>query len=563
MRLPFPSSEFDAAVAAVLHGCADEAQMRSLNEVLRADPAARDEYLFRVELHSRLASDPDLFASAPDDTVAADADNMFPLASSVSLRDGGLGVFRKAGEGGRSFGPAAPPRTVGKHRWAWSLAAAASLVLLLGLGLARWFKHPGSRDSTSTAVAVLAHAADVEWSGADGAYPVGTALEPGWLRLKSGLVQVVFYSGARVVIEGPAELRLLSPREAFCQSGVLSAEVPAQARGFRIGTPQGSVVDLGTAFGLNVRTATTEVHVFKGEVEVSNRSVKQRGLKESEAVTLAAAGTVQTIPVNASLFARASDLLRNSLALQALRYGFWRTANARLNADPSLLVHLDLEGTAQPGWTLPNAAGRSTSVPDATIVGCQWTEGRWPGKRALGFSTISDRVRLVVPGEFQALTLSAWVNVKGLDRMFNSLFMADGFDPGEIHWQVRNDGSLDLCIKGATPKEIQVFASPPVIGLEQFGQWVHLAAVVDGLSGQTVHYLNGEEVSRHPLKLTSPLRVGGSELGNWNIGSPRFMSPALIRHFSGSMDEFALFNRALSGAEIRQLHAGGNPNVLP
>ena len=40
--------------------------MRALNELLRGNPAARDEYLLRVELHSRLASDPDLFSASEE-----------------------------------------------------------------------------------------------------------------------------------------------------------------------------------------------------------------------------------------------------------------------------------------------------------------------------------------------------------------------------------------------------------------------------------------------------------------------------------------------------------------
>ena len=60
MTLVFPSPEFDDAVAAVCHGSATDAEMRALNGLLRGDARARDEYLLRVELHSRLASDPDL-----------------------------------------------------------------------------------------------------------------------------------------------------------------------------------------------------------------------------------------------------------------------------------------------------------------------------------------------------------------------------------------------------------------------------------------------------------------------------------------------------------------------
>jgi len=63
MKLDFPSPEFDEAVAALCHGMASDEQARALNELLRSNAAARDEYLLRVELHSRLASDPDLFAA--------------------------------------------------------------------------------------------------------------------------------------------------------------------------------------------------------------------------------------------------------------------------------------------------------------------------------------------------------------------------------------------------------------------------------------------------------------------------------------------------------------------
>src|SRR5678816_3457942 len=64
MTLSFPSPEFEDTVSAVCHGSATEAEMSALNTLLRKDPGARDEYLLRVELHTRLASDPDLFPQA-------------------------------------------------------------------------------------------------------------------------------------------------------------------------------------------------------------------------------------------------------------------------------------------------------------------------------------------------------------------------------------------------------------------------------------------------------------------------------------------------------------------
>lgn len=69
MTLRFPSTAFDDAVAAVFHGTASETEMRALNALLRSDARAPDEYLMRVELHSRLASEPDLFAVLSGETA--------------------------------------------------------------------------------------------------------------------------------------------------------------------------------------------------------------------------------------------------------------------------------------------------------------------------------------------------------------------------------------------------------------------------------------------------------------------------------------------------------------
>src|SRR5262249_55893903 len=152
-------------------------------------------------------------------------------------------------------------------------------------------------------------------------------------------------------------------------------------------------------------------------------------------------------------------------------------ASSRLDEDPSLLVHFDFEQAEPSDWRLPNSSSRKNVAPDATIVGCQWAEGRWPDKHALEFRSVSDRVRLNVPGEFESLTLAAWVRVQGLDRQFNSLFMCDGFEAGTLHWLVRRDGVLGLTAIGSGSGHYQIVASPSVITLDQYGMWLHLAVV--------------------------------------------------------------------------------------
>ena len=543
MTLSFPSPEFDDAVAAVCHGSATEAEMRALNVLLRSDSSARDEYLMRVELHTRLASERDLFSQTAD----AAASCRLPGISTGGWRN----VF--------SLNPAVPAT---KRKLVRALALAACLMFIAGGVWTLWFKRSATRNgATSSAVAMLTRAVDARWGGKSAPLRVGSALGPGWLRLETGLAQVVFYSGARVVIEGPTELQLISPTEAVCPAGRLLAEVPQAARGFHVKTAQINVVDRGTAFGIDATRGQTEVHVFKGEVEFFAGNVAKQSLGEGRAALVQGSAPPQLMAASAAGFTPLFEFQQRSLASEAFRYEQWQFASAQLNQDPSLVVHLDFENLSSTDWTLRNAAEKNRSVHEATVVGCVRAEGRWREKQALEFQNVNDRVLLAVPGEFDALTLSAWVCVKGLDRQFNSLFMSDGFDPGTIHWLIRNDGVLGLTVFGPGYGKFQILATPPVLSLDKLGMWQHLAAVIDGKARRVVHYVNGLPVSSHTLNLGPPFRLGSAELGNWNARGGPNPAPALIRNLSGSLDEFEIFSRALSDAEIRELYTKGKPDV--
>ncbi len=542
MSLTFPSPGFDEAVAAICHGTASDAQLEGLHGLLRENPAARDEYILRVELHARLASEPDLFASASREVP--------PLAGEIAQLD--LPP---------QFRP--PPASGVRRTWRRNqvLGLAACLALLLTVG---WWLRYGSenrRGATSHAVAMLNREVNARWNSADPVPRLGAPLEPGRLRLESGLAQVVFYNGARVVIEGPAELRIVSSTEAACTGGKLTAEVPPQARGFRIVSPRFDVTDLGTSFGLDMVNGRNELHVFEGKVEFrTGGSSTNQSLLKGHAAVLDGGTAPRLVAADPTGFASLFELQARSVAADALRYDRWREASLKLRRDPSLWAYFDFEHGTPSDWRLPNLGARSATVPDATIVGCQWQEGRWTAKPALEFRGVSDRVRLSVPGTSESVTLAAWVRVQGLDRQINSLFMSDGFEAGTIHWVIRADGVLGLTVIGARG-EHQILTSPPVLPVDQFGVWTHLAVVLNGPAKQVVHYVNGQPVSRHAVRLGPPYRMGTAELGNWNaIGFPG-NDPFLIRNFSGVMDEFCLFGRALGDTEIRALYTDGKPQA--
>jgi len=409
-------------------------------------------------------------------------------------------------------------------------------------------------EATTSSVAVLSRGVNMAWDETVGVPAVNSPLPPGVLRLQSGVAEIEFFQGARLCVEGPAEIRLISAGEAFCRYGRFSAHVPPQARGFRINTPKGDIVDLGTDFGLDLNATSPEVHVFKGEVELHQPPTPTRRLTTGTAAGLDQPGANRMLAANAAAFTFSHDLDAQVSASRREAFEQWEESNARRNSDRDLQLHLDFQDQ-QGSRSVRNAAEHGDAIAAGTIVGCNWTEGRWPGKGALQFHSVSDRVRLNLPGEYPQFTLAAWVQLHSLNarQSQSSLCMSQGLEVGGVHWQVLHDGSLCLGIVAeAHPPVTDDYISPVVFTPDRFGQWVHLAAVFDGVAKEVRFYVNGERLSRHSLKRAVMPKPVMAELGNW-IPSPDYTGPHPVRNFVGCMDEFSLFARALGDDELRQL----------
>lgn len=454
-----------------------------------------------------------------------------------------------------SFSPPAmhPARVM--WRWLAPLAAAAALVI----GGVWWVlekRTPTSQDTLAletkvNGIAVLARAVGVEWADGVTRTP-GVVLQPDTLRLKSGAVLIEFYGGARVVVEGPAEMRLVSAGEAFLQSGKINAHVPPQARGFTVGSPGMKVVDFGTDFGITAGGDTApEVHVFTGKVEVASARLAPRALKEGEAVRWER-GALQAIPAARAGFLAEDELARRDLAFARQRLAAWRGASRMLSTDSATVIHYTFEEADSPERRVMNQSASASPETHGSIVGSLRTEGRWPDKGALQFRSEGDRVRLTASQPMHAVTLLAWVRVDSLPRGQNMLLAADSEQTGALRWLIGSEGRLRLEIArdlGRPQADWEAVNSARFVTPERWGQWLMLATTFDGKTIR--HYANGHLVGSGASFTPPALHIGTAELGNWNGGTKRNLAAAV--------DELAVLDRVMSADEIRAYHEAGRP----
>lgn len=454
----------------------------------------------------------------------------------------------------------------------WAPAAAAAIMALFVFYV--WKNPPpnnatpnpqslSSQEEVATGFAILSRLIDAEWEDGAQAYEAGDSLSASHLRLKSGVAQIEFYSGATVLLEGEAHFEIVAAQQARCHHGRLRANVPPAARGFTITTPETKVVDLGTEIGIAVNpNGASEVHVFDGEVELHGDEDPVTSLKTGEAMVLMTGQPQNRMPADGEAFADLDRFEPQSLVEQRARFDRWQAHSLKLREDPRMIVYFPLDQNGSWHRQLINEAGDSERR--GGMVGVKRTLGRWPWKGAAEFRHPGDRVRLLIPGEYSSLTLACWVRLDSVDRMWNSLYLTDGYEQGEVHWQITGEGELAYSMRiRETGKDHQyLYRSPSFWNSELRGRWIHLATTFDAEKAEVTHYLNGLEISRESSKpdfAVKTTRFGAGEIGNWGQSLKRKDPEFVVRSLNGLLDEFAILSDALSSSEIKAMFDAGNP----
>jgi hypothetical protein len=244
--------DFLELVDAYCSGSIDDQAINRLERALLESTAARRHFVEYFHHHTEIQ-----FAVRAGHSAQAALDRLENKGVALSL----------PGSRTRTWAPRAKGR--------WLLGVAVGIVLastaFAALRLSGWIgpvrSTPGAALPSAANFAWLINAQDCRWTGND--QKPGRDMRSGKvLRLERGLAEIEFERGARVILQGPAGLELVSATTARLLYGTLTAQVPAQAQGFTVLSPSGKVVDLGTEFGLSVALGgATSVRVFSGLVE--------------------------------------------------------------------------------------------------------------------------------------------------------------------------------------------------------------------------------------------------------------------------------------------------------
>jgi hypothetical protein len=370
----------------------------------------------------------------------------------------------------------------------------------------------------------------------------GATLRAGGYELRAGLVEFTYASGAVVIIESPAQFELRGASAVGLHSGKLSARVPEAAVGFTVETPSASVIDLGTEFGVHVGATSSEVHVFKGEVLVkTGRTEEPQRLIEHQASRIEATTRTPTgIDVAPGDFVRTLQETPNQYARQIR--AFQPVAYYRMRMMPDGTTLKDVASGQHDGQVIrgrashPWAAGR---VGSALSLG-----GVDAGTYALAdFSKATDG----------SLSVCAWVLAESRPQWAsiakNWAKSGGNNRGGQFHFGLRDyEGSLEVHVHDRHGNEVGVREPQPL----PLAEWHFVAFTLDGATLRL--YRNGIEVAATPCDGLSTFGPSTLGIGVKLDATERQPEINLAGFWHGRIDELAIFHRALTPAQIRQLH---------
>ncbi|MCC9606121.1 FecR domain-containing protein [Blastopirellula sp. JC732] len=541
---PQEQQELGELINALLdEGLSDEGRLR-LEQLLRDDREAQQYYIEQCQLHSILAWEHGVLSATLFDSQATP--------------------------------PPKQEATSGKSLYLWKLCALAATILFLAtfawnIYLATTPKTPAEPPQIATSQPM---APSIPWTerktfgafsksrGAQLSVPElllelrqGDLLRSGRYQLSEGFAEIVFNNNVEVLVESPAEFDIVSDMKLVMHRGRISTIVSPEGEGFKVETPSIELTDFGTEFAVEVSPdRTSEVHVFSGEVKVTPK-LAYEGMERLQLVTNQAtrvrqmSGIPEGIDIDRDRFLRRLNETtqqdigyeQRMLALKPAQFfqmaptadGVTLADHGSRKSDGILLK----EGMDQP----PFKPGR---VGSSLYLG---------GPGTLAYA----KVPHYQPSETGTISVCAWVKAESRPHWaaiakhwaieFDEQDQPSGLG-GQFHFGLHEyGGGLEVQVRDQNKNVVKLREAEPL----PLGQWQHVAFVVDGQ--QVRLYRNGAEVAS--AKCDGLATDGPEAMGIGAKLSPDCTQPDLRNpgYWHGRIDELAIFDRALTPAELTEL----------
>ncbi|HCC19744.1 MAG TPA: hypothetical protein DEP88_00640, partial [Verrucomicrobiales bacterium] len=296
-----------------------------------------------------------------------------------------------------------------------SVFAAAAAIVIVGAVL--WMiatPDPTPRLATFQVASGSAYA--LSHASKDKNLRSNTLVEGSTLVIQHGVAEIKLPHDIRAVVEGPAFLTLQDDRTLKFDHGRGLFEITtAEGQGFTVLTPRQRIVDLGTAFAIDVKQGNdaVDLHVIDGHVRVDSvDEVKGEVIHAPRSVQLDGSRSGTNIP-KANFLSLLPEKLE-TIFEDDFEYGLLAEHPYSVTMDPSLVTNL--KGRRSGGissdqpWTFRTTSGAPDSIPvrnpgfeeGGTNLGHGKAIPSWhPAIKATGWGTDSSRSGLLpTEGEF-------------------------------------------------------------------------------------------------------------------------------------------------------------------
>lgn len=433
---------------------------------------------------------------------------------------------------------AAAHQQQGRGRWLpWSLTALAALIAIWAL-LRTPSTNPIPQAPTATSGVIALLVDDAGACFADQAGPDDVRFGTGHYKLEAGAARLRFANGSDVIVQAPARFDISDGFHVALHEGRMRSIIPESGHGFTITAPDARFEDLGTEFGVAIHPdGGSDLHVFSGAVNIrplQEDSILVEG-QMGQAFSLENERIVERFAAEPDAFIQPADL----------GYLRWKTTRS---------AHLQTAGLL---WSIDFEAEETTAVSN-TVHGARPVSGRWPSKQGLLFDRSEDHLAITWTGSYEVVTLAAWVKVDRFDQPLHSLLDSNGWEPGDLHWQIDRSGVVTLSANVPGESQTKRISHHSV----QANEWTHIVSTLDVRSGYGQTWINGQIATEQqiPPSRVASINPGSCQIGNWERAPSWPHAP--LRRFCGRIDEIAAWNRTLTDDERTALILNGRPNAL-